>query len=376
MAGRKRKKHRLLRALGALVLLGILCFGGLVGYVVIRESSVVREAAALEGNYDAIIVLGAQVLLSGEPNTQLQWRLDAAAEAWRLKNVPIAVCGAQGKDEPLPEAEAMRNYLVKQGILGVVIVVLALIMAIFPAQIAPYDPTAVDITARTKAPSAAHIFGTDNYGRDIFSRVVWGTRIDLSIGFFGVLVPLIVGSLIGLLAAWYGGWLDSLLMRISEIMMAFPFTILVIAIITILGTGTINLYIALWLVGWMSYARLVRAEVLTLKKSEFIEAARVAGFSDARILLRHVLPNVISSSIVFAASDMVMCMLTGASMSFLGLGVQPPTPEWGAILNEGRTYITYASWMTFFPGLVLAITGVGLSLLGDSMTDILRRKGR
>ena len=261
-------------------------------------------------------------------------------------------------------------------ILGIIIVVAALVMAIFPEQIAPYDPTAVDITVRTKAPSAEHIFGTDNYGRDVFSRVVWGTRIDLSIGFFGVLVPMIIGGIIGLLAAWYRGWLDSLLMRISEIMMAFPFTILVIAIITILGTGTINLYIALWLVGWMSYARLVRAEVLKLKKAEFIEAARVAGFSDARILLRHILPNVISSSIVFAASDMVMCMLTGASMSFLGLGVQPPTPEWGAILNEGRTYISYASWMTFFPGLVLATTGVGLSLLGDSMTDILRRKGR
>ena len=261
-------------------------------------------------------------------------------------------------------------------ILGIIIVVAALVMAFFPEQIAPYDPTAVDITVRTKAPSAEHIFGTDNYGRDVFSRVVWGTRIDLSIGFFGVLVPMIIGGIIGLLAAWYGGWIDSLLMRISEIMMAFPFTILVIAIITILGTGTINLYIALWLVGWMSYARLVRAEVLKLKKAEFIEAARVAGFSDARILLRHILPNVISSSIVFAASDMVMCMLTGASMSFLGLGVQPPTPEWGAILNEGRTYISYASWMTFFPGLVLATTGVGLSLLGDSMTDILRRKGR
>jgi len=261
-------------------------------------------------------------------------------------------------------------------ILGLIIVFAALILAIFPEQIAPYDPTAIDIRARTKAPSAEHLFGTDNYGRDIFSRVVWGTRIDLSIGFFGVLVPLIIGSVIGLLAAWYGGWLDSLLMRISEIMMAFPFTILVIAIITILGTGIINLYIALWLVGWMSYARLVRAEVLTLKNSEFIEAARVAGFSNARILFKHVLPNVISSSIVFAASDMVMCMLTGASMSFLGLGVQPPTPEWGAILNEGRTYITYASWMTFFPGLILALTGVGLSLLGDSLTDILRRKGR
>ena len=261
-------------------------------------------------------------------------------------------------------------------ILGIIIVVAALVMAFFPEQIAPYDPTAVDITVRTKAPSAEHIFGTDNYGRDVFSRVVWGTRIDLSIGFFGVLVPMIIGSIIGLLAAWYGGWLDSLLMRISEIMMAFPFTILVIAIVTILGPGIINLYIALWLVGWMSYARLVRAEVLKLKKAEFIEAARVAGFSDARILLRHILPNVISSSIVFAASDMVMCMLTGASMSFLGLGVQPPTPEWGAILNEGRTYISYASWMTFYPGLVLAVTGVGLSLLGDSMTEILRRKGR
>ena len=261
-------------------------------------------------------------------------------------------------------------------ILGVIIVIGTLILAVFPEQIAPYNPTEVDIRARSQAPSAAHLFGTDNYGRDIFSRVVWGTRIDLSIGFFGVLVPLIIGSIIGLLAAWYGGWLDSLLMRISEIMMAFPFTILVIAIITILGSGIINLYIALWLVGWMSYARLVRAEVLTLKSSEFIEAAKVAGFSDARILLRHVLPNVISSSIVFAASDMVMCMLTGASMSFLGLGVQPPTPEWGAILNEGRTYITSASWMTFFPGLVLAVAGVGLSLMGDSMTDILRRKGR
>ena len=261
-------------------------------------------------------------------------------------------------------------------ILGVIIVIGTLILAVFPEQIAPYNPTEVDIRARSQAPSTAHLFGTDNYGRDIFSRVVWGTRIDLSIGFFGVLVPLIIGSIIGLLAAWYGGWLDSLLMRISEIMMAFPFTILVIAIITILGSGIINLYIALWLVGWMSYARLVRAEVLTLKSSEFIEAAKVAGFSDARILLRHVLPNVISSSIVFAASDMVMCMLTGASMSFLGLGVQPPTPEWGAILNEGRTYITSASWMTFFPGLVLAVAGVGLSLMGDSMTDILRRKGR
>ena len=137
-----------------------------------------------------------------------------------------------------------------------------------------------------------------------------------------------------------------------------------------------NLFIALWLVGWMSYAKLVRSEVLVLKDSEFIQAARVAGFSDARILFRHLLPNVISSAVVFAASDVVMCMLTGASMSFLGLGVQPPTPEWGSILNEGRNFITFAWWTTFFPGLFLAISGVGFSLLGDGLTDFLRTKGR
>ena len=186
----------------------------------------------------------------------------------------------------------------------------------------------------------------------------------------------LVGGMIGLLAGYYGGFLDSLLMRITDIMMAFPFTILVITIMAILGQGLINLFIALWLVGWMSYAKLVRSEVLVLKDSEFIQAARVAGFSDARILFRHLLPNVISSAVVFAASDVVMCMLTGASMSFLGLGVSPPTPEWGSILNEGRNFITFAWWPTLFPGLFLAVSGVGFSLLGDGLTDFLRTKGR
>ena len=154
------------------------------------------------------------------------------------------------------------------------------------------------------------------------------------------------------------------LLEVSDLHVAFPFTILVITIMAILGQGLINLFIALWLVGWMSYAKLVRSEVLVLKDSEFIQAARVAGFSDARILFRHLLPNVISSAVVFAASDVVMCMLTGASMSFLGLGVSPPTPEWGSILNEGRNFITFAWWPTLFPGLFLAVSGVGFSLLG------------
>ena len=278
---------------------------------------------------------------------------------------------------PLEKRRRMPAWLTKPAlVIGMVIVILTIILALFPQYIAPYDPIETNTLIQNQAPSAAHWFGTDFYGRDIFSRVVWGTRIDLLIGVLGTIVPFAIGGLIGLLAGYYGGLLDSLLMRIPDIMMAFPFTILVITIMAILGQGTLNLFIALWLVGWMSYAKLVRSEVLILKDSEFIQAAKVAGFTDRRILFRHLLPNVISSAVVFAASDVVMCMLTGASMSFLGLGVQPPTPEWGSMLNEGRTFITFAWWQTLFPGLFLAISGVGFSLLGDGLTDFLRTKGR
>ena len=259
----------------------------------------------------------------------------------------------------------------KTAVVAFIIMVFLLIIALIGPYIAPCDPKAFDYDNILAPPSAQHWFGTEFYGRDIFSRVIWGTRIDLMIGVLGVIIPFLVGGIIGLLAGYYGGALDSLLMRVTDIMMAFPFTILVITIMAILGQGIINLFIALWLVGWMSYAKLVRSEVLVLKNSEFIQAAQVAGFSDIRILFRHLMPNVISSAVVFAASDVVMCMLTGASMSFLGLGVSPPTPEWGAILNEGRTFITFAWWQTFFPGLFLAISGVGFSLLGDSLTDFL-----
>ncbi len=261
-------------------------------------------------------------------------------------------------------------------IAGLVIVLTALFISIFPQYIAPFDPIEVNAQAILAPPGSEHFFGTDNFGRDIFSRVIWAARIDLQIGVFATIVPLLFGSLMGLIAGYYGGLIDSFLMRLIDILMTFPFTILVIVIMTILGQGMRNIYIAIWLVGWMAYAKLVRGEVLVLKNSEFIEAARVSGFSDMRILMRHMLPNVVSSAIVFAASDVVLCMLTGASMSFLGLGVQPPTPEWGAILNEGRAYIMNAWWITFFPGLFMAITGIGFSLLGDGLTDFLRAKGK
>ena len=268
-------------------------------------------------------------------------------------------------------------------IVGIVIVLLFLLISVFPQLFATYDPLQVDTLSILKAPgapgingAAAHFFGTDEYGRDIYSRIIWGARLDLAMGVLGAMIPLIVGSILGLLAGYYGGVFDTIVMRIIDILMAFPFTILVIVIMSILGAGIQNVFIALWLVGWMSYTKLVRGEVMVAKNSEYIQAAKVEGFTDSRILMRHLLPNVISSSVVFAASDVVLCMITGAAMSFLGLGVQLPTPEWGAILNGGRNYISYAWWITLFPGLFMAVTGVGFSLLGDGLTDFLRTKGR
>lgn len=261
-------------------------------------------------------------------------------------------------------------------IVGMAIVALMVVMALFPASIATHDPNAQSADAILLPPSAEHWFGTDNFGRDLFSRVVWGARIDLQLGLVAMIVPFVAGSLIGLLAGYYGGWVDALLMRILDIFLAFPFTLVVIVIVAVIGPGTANLYIAMWLVGWRTYARLIRSEVMVIRNAEFVQAACVLGYSDARILLRHVLPNVIGSCIVYGASDVVMCMLAGAAMSFLGLGIQPPTPEWGALISGGRPFIAKAWWLTALPGLCLAVAGTGFSLIGDGLSDLLRTKGR
>jgi len=283
------------------------------------------------------------------------------------KNIPAPT----GRTRRLPPWARQATFIV-----GLTIIAGFLIISFFPHWFTPYDPIEIDATARLKPPGAAHPFGTDNYGRDILSRVVYGARIDLFMGVLGTVIPFAVGVTLGLIAGYYGGFFDSLLMRVIDVLMALPFTILVIVIMTILGQGLQNVFIALWIVGWMAYARLVRGEVMVLKNSDFIQAAILSGYSDKRVLLRHLLPNVIGAAVVLAASDVVLCMLTGASMSYLGLGVQLPTPEWGAILNEGRGYISRAWWITFFPGLLMAVTGVGFSLLGDGLTDFLRAKGR
>lgn len=261
-------------------------------------------------------------------------------------------------------------------IIGGILFAVMFLMAIWPSLFTSYDPYELDLMNCLQPPSRAHWFGTDNYGRDVFARVVYGARVDLTIGFVAMIVPFIIGSFIGLVAGYYGKWVDAIIMRIQDIMTAFPFTILVIAIVTILGSNISNLYIAIWLVGWRDYTKLVRSETLIEKNSEYVQAARSLGYSSLRIMFRHILPNTINSAVVYAVSDIMVCMLVGASLSFLGLGVQPPTPEWGAIISEGRPYILQAWWMCALPGLALAVTGTSLSLLGEGISHILTNDGR
>ncbi len=260
--------------------------------------------------------------------------------------------------------------------IGVIILSLVFLVGFFPGVLSRYNPNSHNPDIALQGPSRDHPLGTDNYGRDMLSRIAWGTRVDLQIGIIGMMIPFITGSTIGGLAGYYGGWIDQILMRVVDVVVAFPFIILVIAIVAVLGPGIFNLYLAISLVGWVAFARLIRGEVLVVKNLDYINAARALGYSDTRIIMRHVLPNVLGSSVVFAATDVVSCMLAGASMSFLGLGVQPPIPEWGALISDGRVFLTSAWWMASFPGVALAITGTGFSLLGDGLADLLRTKGR
>ncbi len=252
---------------------------------------------------------------------------------------------------------------------GVVILTAWVLVALLCPWIAPYDPIAQDAAATLLPPDAAHPFGSDNFGRDILSRVMWGTRIDLQICVIGVAFPFVVGTIIGAVSGYIGGKLDALLMRLIDIVLAFPFLVLMLAIIAILGPGLGSFYIAMGMVGWVSYARLVRAQVLTLKHRDFVLAARSLGYSHGRILFVHLLPNALTSSIVFAMSDCVLVLLSGASVSYLGLGVQPPDAEWGVMVAEGQGFITTAWWITTFPGLAIVVLAMGFSFLADGLAD-------
>jgi peptide/nickel transport system permease protein len=261
-------------------------------------------------------------------------------------------------------------------IIGVTLVTLIFLVAIFGPSIAPYDPIETNYPARLQPPSAEHWLGTDKFGRDIFSRILYGPRVDLKIGIICVTFPFIFGIMLGTFSGYSGGTVDTLLMRLVDISVAFPFYVLVISILAILGPGVRNMYLALGLVGWIAYAKLVRGEVLIAKNHEYVLAARALGYSDRRIMAGHLLPNVINPAIVFAMSDVVLCILAGASLGFLGLGVQAPIPEWGVMIADGREYITTAPWLSTFPGLAIAIVGISFSLLGDGLSSLLRTTDR
>ncbi|GAB7263251.1 ABC transporter permease [Dickeya ananatis] len=252
---------------------------------------------------------------------------------------------------------------------GIVIVGLWLFIALFVPWLAPFDPITQDATSSLLSPGGAHLFGTDNFGRDIFSRVLWGARVDLQICLLGVIFPFLLGTTLGALSGYLGGVVDAAIMRLIDIVLAFPFLVLMLAIIAILGPGLGSFYIAMAMVGWVSYARLVRAQVLTLKQRDFIVAARSLGYRHARILFRHLLPNAITGALVFSMSDCVLVLLNGAAVSYLGLGVQPPTAEWGVMVAEGQSFITTAWWITTFPGLAIVLLAMGFSLLADGLGD-------
>lgn len=254
---------------------------------------------------------------------------------------------------------------------GAGLLALFFLMALAAPLIAPYDPVVQMADMRLQPPSFGHPFGTDNFGRDIFSRVIWGARIDLQIAFIGVVFPFIIGTLVGTIAGFFGGIVDAIFMRIIDIILAFPFLVLMLSIIAILGPGLTSFYIAMALVGWVSYARLVRAQILVLKNADYAVAAVSLGFSRTRIMFRHLLPNAVAGSLVFVMSDAVLVLLNGAAISYLGLGVQPPTAEWGIMVAEGQPFVTTAWWITLFPGLSIVCLAFAFSLLGDALGDML-----
>ncbi|MER9163413.1 ABC transporter permease [Mesorhizobium sp. L2C084A000] len=246
-----------------------------------------------------------------------------------------------------------------------------IVVAILAPVLTSFDPIKVDVMQALKPPGAEHWFGTDAIGRDVLARTLFAARYDLAMAFFGVVGPIILGTTIGLIAGYLGGRIDAVLMRILEVTVSFPYFVLVIAIVAVLGPGLKSYFISLTLVNWVSYARLVRSQALVLRGVDFVLAARGMGFGHLRIMLFHILPNAIVPSIVFVMTDAVLAIVLGSSLGFLGLGVQPPTPEWGAMIADGQTYLTTAWWIAIFPGIAICLLALGLSLTADGLARLL-----
>jgi len=264
----------------------------------------------------------------------------------------------------------MRDLVRNRMALAALVFILAvLVFAILAPLLAGYDPASTDPGSILTAPSREHIFGTDRLGRDIFSRIVYGARISLAIGFIAVGIASLIGVFIGSIAGYYGGKIDYMLMRFVDIMLCFPTIFLILAVISLLEPSVTNIMVIIGATGWMGIARLVRAEVLTLKERDFVSAAKVMGAKDSRIIARHIIPNAIGPVLVSATLGVGGAILTESALSFLGIGVQPPTPSWGNILMDGRSTLGVAWWLTVFPGLFILFTVLSYNILGEALRD-------
>jgi len=291
-------------------------------------------------------------LLSDTPGSPLQARLGQAYGSWlAFRANPMAL-------------------------VGLAIVLLLILVAAFAPWLAPQSPIAQDLAQRLQPPSAAHWLGTDELGRDIYARIVWGSRITLTIVALVAIIVGPVGLLVGTLAGYAGGWADTVLMRVTDVFLAFPRLILALAFVAALGPGINNAIIAIAITAWPPYARLARAETLTVRRTDFIAAARMLGSSPLRIVLVHIAPLCTSSLVVRLTLDMSGIILTAAGLGFLGLGAQPPAPEWGAMISTGRQYVLDSWWVATMPGLAIVLVSLGFNLLGDGLRDVLDPKQR
>lgn len=262
-------------------------------------------------------------------------------------------------------------------VLGSFLLAILIISAIAAPVLAPHDPGLTNLQLRNTPPawseggSTDHLLGTDPVGRDILSRIIYGARVSLFVGITVTVLAAALGVLLGLIAGYYGGIIDEVIMRIADLFLVFPFILLAVTIIAVLGAGITNLIITLVVTGWVQYARLVRSQVLTLKSVQYVDAARVAGGPTGRIIGRHILPNLLSSVVVLGTLQMAFVLLNEAALTFLGLGVNPSTPTWGTMINEGRNYIYNAWWVITFPGIAILLTVLAINLIGDWLRDVI-----
>ncbi|WP_220131346.1 ABC transporter permease [Streptomyces sp. PT12] len=283
---------------------------------------------------------------------------------------PAASAAPEATALAAPVPRLRRALAHRSLVAGLVIVGAVVLAALCAPLIAPHDPAAQDLRAALLPPSGEHLLGTDHLGRDVFSRLVYAARTDLRIGAVTVVIPFLVGTLVGSVAGYAGGRLDRGMSYLVDTVLAFPFYVLILAIVAVVGTGERGIYVAYALVGWVAYARVTRSATSVAAAQPWVHAARESGLSHRRVLLRHVLPNTLPQAVVFLFTDVVFVIAAVVTLSYLGLGIQPPTADWGSMIADGRAFLTTKWWLATAPGLAVVVTGVGLSLVADGLTDL------